>query len=437
MVDLTTLLLLTHITSKDAIANAPSSHPPACDRASKPDKTQQSSVPSPNCVSSPETVSSSLTPSFSSEKTSQQPVISPLLSEGLAPALALPKSFTKLPKLGYSPPVSQATPPSIVLKIGSHGHMVGKLQGELKALGYYPADQAIDGVYGQQTLVAVAKFQKAEGLRADGVVGPSTWVKLQVRSQRPVAASLEDNLEEKQRRRKLQSIPPPKVAQVVEETPKVSSPSSPAKPPQPSANSPSLHGKWAEANLASPSPKPTPPSPQKQEPKLNQSAVSLPAKPDLLGRWLSAWAIVYVGGMMHIMGKSRGGMGSEFLSAFLKSKPLRPTFKTDSSTSQVTVNDENLAQDRLIGVFPICNPETGDSYTYSLLNNSNGYFILAGNELRLADSVSLKSYTDRAYTVTVRRTDESGRTVDKSFAVKIPKSGAPKVEDVSGQLVRA
>ncbi len=166
--------------------------------------------------------------------------------------------------------------------------------------------------------------------------------------------------------------------------------------------------------------------------------VSPSAGSDLLGRWLSAWAIVYVGGMMHIIGKSRGAIGTEFLSAFLKSKPLIPTFRTDTDSlaSQSSAHEKEPIKNPLIGVFPNCNAETGDAYSYSLVDNVNGYFNLIGNELRLAGSALLKAYTDRVYTVTVRRSDESGRVVDKSFAVRIPKSGEPKVEDVSGQLVR-
>ena len=438
MVDLTTLLLLTHITSKDAIVRLKPSHPPACSRASKPDQTQSSSPSSPDCMSSPETVSSSLKPSFSNDQPSQESVIFPLLSKRMVPALGLPRSFTKLPKMGYSPPVRQSAP-GVLLKVGSQGHIVVKLQGKLQALGYYPKDQDIDGVYGQQTLAAVAKFQQAEGLRADGIVGPSTWIKLQARLQNSVSKDVEENLEAKQRRRKLQSIPLPKIAQVqvIEETPKFS-PSQPRKnPSRPSENSPSLHSKWAEANLASPSPSPTQPIPQKQEALPRQSVITPSSQPDLLGRWLSVWALVYVGGMVHILGKSSGGIGSEFLSAILKSKRLKPTLKTDSPESQALANEQEQVRDTLIGVFPICNPETGNCYTYSLVNNVDGYFILIDNELRLADSTLLNPQTDMAYTVTVRRTDENGRTVDKSFVVRIPKSGEPKVEDLSRKLVRA
>ena len=46
------------------------------------------------------------------------------------------------------------------------------IQQKLKELGYYKG--SIDGVYGQGTRSAVIAFQKANGLSADGVVGPKT-----------------------------------------------------------------------------------------------------------------------------------------------------------------------------------------------------------------------------------------------------------------------
>ena len=88
--------------------------------------------------------------------------------------------------------VSQATSapaaasPRPVLKPGSQGEAVSELQAMLRLLGYYTG--AIDGVYQDNTATAVAAFQQAAGLQADGVVGTATWVRLLPPS--PVAAAV-------------------------------------------------------------------------------------------------------------------------------------------------------------------------------------------------------------------------------------------------------
>ncbi len=55
---------------------------------------------------------------------------------------------------------------------GSRGESVSAVQRKLKQWGYY--EGAVDGVYGQSTYNAVVKFQRKNGLTADGVVGSST-----------------------------------------------------------------------------------------------------------------------------------------------------------------------------------------------------------------------------------------------------------------------
>ena len=59
------------------------------------------------------------------------------------------------------------------LRLGSHGDEVRRLQQRLAALSLYRGP--IDGDYGGGTRAAVLSFQQAEGLAADGVVGPRTW----------------------------------------------------------------------------------------------------------------------------------------------------------------------------------------------------------------------------------------------------------------------
>lgn len=61
---------------------------------------------------------------------------------------------------------------TILLKWGSRGDYVYVVQDKLKKWGYY--DGNIDGIYGNATRVAVQKFQRKNGLRADGIVGDET-----------------------------------------------------------------------------------------------------------------------------------------------------------------------------------------------------------------------------------------------------------------------
>ncbi|MEK4288881.1 cell wall hydrolase [Paenibacillus sp. FSL R7-0163] len=60
-----------------------------------------------------------------------------------------------------------------VLTIGSSSGDVWDLQYRLKTLDFYT--EPLDGVYGSQTKAAVARFQKAYGISADGISGTKTW----------------------------------------------------------------------------------------------------------------------------------------------------------------------------------------------------------------------------------------------------------------------
>ncbi len=63
-----------------------------------------------------------------------------------------------------------------VLKQGSQGELVKKVQTKLKRWGYY--NGSVDGIYGKQTKAAVIYFQKKNGLTADGIVGKKTLAAL-------------------------------------------------------------------------------------------------------------------------------------------------------------------------------------------------------------------------------------------------------------------
>jgi hypothetical protein len=73
--------------------------------------------------------------------------------------------------------IGSAPSTSPTLRLGSTGSAVRKLQIRLNAWNVQP-HVAVDGDFGQAAKIAVEEFQAAEGLSADGIVGPATWADL-------------------------------------------------------------------------------------------------------------------------------------------------------------------------------------------------------------------------------------------------------------------
>jgi peptidoglycan hydrolase-like protein with peptidoglycan-binding domain len=67
---------------------------------------------------------------------------------------------------------NQATTTSGVLKLGATGNAVSTLQNSLQAAGFY--DGPTTGYFGSSTENAVIRFQRANGLTADGIAGSNT-----------------------------------------------------------------------------------------------------------------------------------------------------------------------------------------------------------------------------------------------------------------------
>lgn len=65
---------------------------------------------------------------------------------------------------------------STALTVGSRGEAVKTAQNALKQQGFYTAN--VDGVFDNKTRLAVMKFQKSKGLRADGILGRRTLASL-------------------------------------------------------------------------------------------------------------------------------------------------------------------------------------------------------------------------------------------------------------------
>lgn len=67
------------------------------------------------------------------------------------------------------------------LQKGSSGENVKTLQSRLRELGYYGG--SIDGEFGPITERGVLLFQRAQGLKEDGIVGSKTWAALELKDE--------------------------------------------------------------------------------------------------------------------------------------------------------------------------------------------------------------------------------------------------------------
>jgi peptidoglycan hydrolase-like protein with peptidoglycan-binding domain len=63
-----------------------------------------------------------------------------------------------------------------VLKIGSQGDLVRRVQSRLAANGY--SFSAIDGIFGIKTEATVKRFQVDRNLQSDGIIAQQTWIQL-------------------------------------------------------------------------------------------------------------------------------------------------------------------------------------------------------------------------------------------------------------------
>ncbi|MGL5081299.1 MAG: peptidoglycan-binding domain-containing protein [Microcoleaceae cyanobacterium] len=70
------------------------------------------------------------------------------------------------------PPLQSVSTPRNALSLGSAGEDVRQLQQQLRASNYYSGP--ITGFYDRATQVAVVRFQRAQGITATGVTGPTT-----------------------------------------------------------------------------------------------------------------------------------------------------------------------------------------------------------------------------------------------------------------------
>jgi Ca2+-binding RTX toxin-like protein len=107
---------------------------------------------------------------------------------------------------------------------------------------------------------------------------------------------------------------------------------------------------------------------------------------------------------------------------------------TDLSISNSSYN-ETVEQNEVIGVFSSTDPDTGNTFNYSLVagagDTDNAIFSIVGNELRVQDTSNLGTKT--TYSVRVRTTDQGQLSTEKVFTIN--KNSAPTDILLSGSSV--
>ena len=98
---------------------------------------------------------------------------SPAPSPTLSPSPTATPSPTPVSTPTPAPTATAAPAFDGLLSAGSKGLRVMQLQERLRELGYY--DGLIDGRFGSQTHGALTRFQKDNGLQADGILGQKTY----------------------------------------------------------------------------------------------------------------------------------------------------------------------------------------------------------------------------------------------------------------------
>ena len=93
---------------------------------------------------------------------------------------------------------------------------------------------------------------------------------------------------------------------------------------------------------------------------------------------------------------------------------------TDLSLSATSLN-ENVAANTVVGTLSSTDPDSGNTFTYSLVtgtgNGDNGAFTIDGNQLRINSSPNFEAKS--SYSIRVRTTDQSGLSVEKTLTIGV------------------
>ena len=103
-----------------------------------------------------------------------------------------------------------------------------------------------------------------------------------------------------------------------------------------------------------------------------------------------------------------------------------------------TVTPEGSAIGSVVGTLSAVDPDAGETFTYTLLGNSNGPFSIDGNKLVVAGPLDYE--TAPSQEITVRVTDAAGNTHDRSFTIAVTNvapSAPVDADDAANQILES
>jgi Ca2+-binding RTX toxin-like protein len=80
---------------------------------------------------------------------------------------------------------------------------------------------------------------------------------------------------------------------------------------------------------------------------------------------------------------------------------------------------ENAAGGQYIGLLSATDPNAGDTFTYSLVNDPDAKFQVVGNQLQVRNGALIDYESKTSHQVTLRVTDQGGLTYDRTFAIQV------------------
>ncbi|WP_353931255.1 DUF4347 domain-containing protein [Okeanomitos corallinicola TIOX110] len=101
------------------------------------------------------------------------------------------------------------------------------------------------------------------------------------------------------------------------------------------------------------------------------------------------------------------------------------TLPTNQAPTNITLSNNNIGENKplntIIGTFNTTDPDTGDTFTYSLVlgtgDTDNSLFAIVGNQLQTNTNFDYE--TQNSYSIQVRTTDQNGLSFEKELTINI------------------